>query len=495
MKQPLLASAVLAGAACLFCLIAILNCGGYRYGTSDQAFYVPAVVQHLNPALFPRDRSLLQVQARFMAYDDAAAWLVSNVGISLPVIFLVAYLAALLLMFGAGLTIGSTLYRSNWPVALLLVLWTLRHRITQTGANTLEAYFHPRMLACALGLWAVACYLRGRGTLSLALVAAAFLLHPTTAVWFGIWIAVALAWTEPRWRTAIGAFAVMAAIAAAWAIARGPLQGHLARMDPRWASVLAGKDYIFPFDWTPTFWTVNLGYAVVILAIYRYRRRLGVALARESGLVAGVLALLAVFLLMWPLMRAWIALALQLQVSRIFWMLDLLASVYIAWLLAELMPRQIVRAIVVMAVGIAVLRGVYVTREHRGSLIEVGLPADNWTDVMKWIAATPPGAHVLADPGHAWKYGSSVRVAGERDVYLEEVKDVALALYSRDIAMQVLARSHDAQDFGSLTAEHARSLAARYDLNYLVIDRDLDLPLAYRNSQFRVYTLRPPAVR
>ena len=51
---------------------------------------------------------------------------------------------------------------------------------------------------------------------------------------------------------------------------------------------------------------------------------------------------------------------------------------------------------------------------------------------------------MLADPGHAWKYGTSVRVAGERDVYLEEVKDVALALYSRDVAMRVLGRIQDA---------------------------------------------------
>ena len=49
--------AIVAGAA-LFCLLAILNCGGYRYGIGDQAFYVPAVVQHLDPALFPRDRTL-----------------------------------------------------------------------------------------------------------------------------------------------------------------------------------------------------------------------------------------------------------------------------------------------------------------------------------------------------------------------------------------------------------------------------------------------------
>ena len=53
----------------------ILNSGGYRYGVGDQAFYVPAIVQHLNTDLFPRDRLLLHAQDRFMVLDDVAAGL------------------------------------------------------------------------------------------------------------------------------------------------------------------------------------------------------------------------------------------------------------------------------------------------------------------------------------------------------------------------------------------------------------------------------------
>jgi hypothetical protein len=97
---------------------------------------------------------------------------------------------------------------------------------------------------------------------------------------------------------------------------------------------------------------------------------------------------------------------------------------------------------------------------------------------------------VLADPGHAWKYGTSVRVAGERDVYVEEVKDLALALYSREVAIEALDRIRDAQNFDALTIDQFRSLARTYDLDYLVVDRDVDLPLAYRNEQFRIYDLR-----
>ena len=81
-------SVALAAGAFAFCLVAILNCGGYRYGVGDQAFYIPAVTQHLNPELFPRDRAILHAQDRFMLYDDAIAAFVRATGVSVQVVFL-----------------------------------------------------------------------------------------------------------------------------------------------------------------------------------------------------------------------------------------------------------------------------------------------------------------------------------------------------------------------------------------------------------------------
>jgi hypothetical protein len=81
-------------------------------------------------------------------------------------------------------------------------------------------------------------------------------------------------------------------------------------------------------------------------------------------------------------------------------------------------------------------------------------------------------------------------VTGERDVYLEEVKDLALALYSRDVAVEALRRIADVRGLDSFTPDQLRALASRYDLDYLVAERDVELPVAYRNAQFRVYALK-----
>jgi hypothetical protein len=72
------------------------------------------------------------------------------------------------------------------------------------------------------------------------------------------------------------------------------------------------------------------------------------------------------------------------------------------------------------------------------------------------------------DPGHAWKHGVSFRVGAARDVYLEQVKDVSIALYSRDVAARVRDRIDSLGPFDSLTAAQLQSLATRFDLDYVV---------------------------
>ena len=102
-------NAALAAGAAVFCVVAILNSGGYRYGIGDQAFYIPSVVQHLNPDLFPRDRAMLHVQDRLMLFDNLAAGLVAATRLSLPQLFFVGYVASLLLVFAGTVSIGRAM--------------------------------------------------------------------------------------------------------------------------------------------------------------------------------------------------------------------------------------------------------------------------------------------------------------------------------------------------------------------------------------------------
>ena len=88
-------AALVAVSLALFIALATLNAGGYRYGASDQAFYVPAVQHHLDPSLFPRDWPMLAAQDRLNAFTPLAASMARLTGTSVPALFFSLYLAGL----------------------------------------------------------------------------------------------------------------------------------------------------------------------------------------------------------------------------------------------------------------------------------------------------------------------------------------------------------------------------------------------------------------
>jgi hypothetical protein len=438
-----------AGVVCgvvLFVVLATANSGGYRYGVSDQAFYFPAVNQLLTPELFPRDAPLLQAQGRLMASDNIVAAIVSSTGLSLPRISIALYVIGLVVLITAAAFFARGLGYSWWAVGLFGVLLTFRHRIAKTGANSLEGYMHPRQLAFAVGIASLACLVRGRYGIAMVLVLVSGVFHPTTALFFGLVVGTAYGLrltADARLTTyglrltpvVLGAIATIGAVA--WAITVGPLAGRLVRMDAEWLAVFTEKDYLFPAEWPLDAWLLNLAYPVIIFAIWRTRVRRGLAGPHERNLVMGLIASVVVFLASVPLTMAGIALAVQLQITRVFWILDFVAIASIAWWLTQS------RKVAMIAIGVclvgSVARGYYLVEvdQPERRLVTVDLPDTPWVDAMRWLATQPTDWHVLADPGHAWKYGVSVRVAANRDTLLESVKDSAIAIYDRGVAMRV----------------------------------------------------------
>jgi hypothetical protein len=477
-----------------FILLATLNSAGYRYGASDQAFYIPSVLLRLDSSLFPRDRAVLAAQAPLTGADEIVAGVVRTTGLSVPATCALLYLVSLTLIAFAAWSIGRAIYRTPWGGFALLAALTLRHAVPDSGTNTLEGYFHPRQLAFGLGALAVAAFLRRRIGVAAGLLAIAAAIHPPTTMWFTIWLGVAAFVAERTLRPTLAIVAAIAGAASVWALAVGPLAARLTFMDGAWLATLADKDYLFPLQWSWDAWLVNLGYIPVILWIYRSRSRAGIATAQELGLVAGCMALVAVFAAAVPLNAVGLALAVQLQPGRIFWMLDLFAVVYLVWRLGEgaaASPRRAQWLAAALAI-VSIARGVYlklVTFPDR-PLAEVFVRDDDWGRAMAWAQTTDVESAWLADPGHAAIYGTSVRLAGHRDVLVEPLKDGALGMYDRSVAMRTQERLKAIGHFGAMTPHHARSLAARYGLHYLITDQPLDLPIAFSSGRLAVYSIQ-----
>ncbi len=499
-------------------VLAIANAAGYRYGVSDQAFYIPSILRAADPELYPRDAELIDAQAQLMVSDEITAWLLTRTGLPLEPLLLTGHVVALGLLFAAVWFLARRLSASPWTVAACCLAATLRHRITETGANTFEGYYHPRGLAFAVGAWATVAVAGNRIGWAWALVALSTVLHPTTGLWWAIFLfGATIVVKRPAERLALvaAAVAVVAIIAAATPFAAG----RLLVMDGAWLRPFAAKDYVFPTAWPIGAWLANLVLPAIVTGVWRWRVRRGLAERWEAAIVAGVLLLTATFLASLPFIAMNIALAVQLQTSRVFWLIDLFAVISMVWLLAEGTRRvdadagphastggappgaqpsrawpgrrpMVVAALLLVA---STSRGLYVTRvEHpERAFVQVDLEDSDWVRVGAWLAArTPKETHVLADPDHDWKYGHSVRVTAQRDVLVEGVKDAAVSLYDRDVATRVQSRLEAIGDFTDLDAPKAVALARRFDLDVLVIDRPLPLRELHRDGRFRVYELK-----
>lgn len=481
--------------AIVFVVLATLNSAGYRYGASDQAFYIPAVLRHLDPALFPQDRALIDGQARMAVIDEIMAGAVRLTRLSVQHLFFALYVTSLLLLLAGASRIGTHLYRTRWAVVALGAALTLRHAIAKTGANSLEGYFHPRQLAFAVGVLAIAAFLERRERAAAALLLGAGLVHPTTAFWFIVWLGVATWFARPEWRKALAGCAAALAAAGGLALWRGPLAGRLAPMDADWLAVIADRDYLFPLAWPVDVWVTNLIAVPVIVFCWRKRARARLTVAGETPLVVGALALAVIFFAWLPLSAAHVAIAVQMQVTRVFWMIDFLGTIYLVWAIAEgtagaLGRRAAVAAGVILALSAG--RGIYgcFIQFPDRRVLAMDIQHRDWRDAMAWARTTDPGSGWLADPHHAALYGSTVRAAGHRDVLIDLLKDPAIAMYDRAIAMRLADRQRALATLGWDTADGARALARRYGLDYLVIDRRLDLPLAHQAGSLFIYRIR-----
>jgi len=467
-----------------------MNAAGYRYAASDQAFYIPAILRHLDPALFPRDAALIDSQAHLILFDDVMAAIVRATGLSLQHLLLAFYIGTLLLLYAGLAYVAARLYRTQWAAVALAAALTLRHAIAKTGANTLEAYFHPRELAFALGLIAVGAFLDRRWLVALGLVAAAAVFHPTTAAWFAVWLTVAF-WAAARHRVTIAIAVTVAAAAIAGLLTLGPLAGRFTTMDAEWRAAIGPKD-LFPLEWPLNVWVTNLVALPVIAVGWRLRRAAGLLVPGETALVIGAFGLFALFLVWLPFNIAHVAIAVQLQLSRIFWLLDVFATVYLIWWLGD-RPQALRPPLVAAAVvAIALARGTYssIIEFPDRSLFAVDIQHDDWREAMAYAKTTDPRSGWLADPLHAATYGSSLRAAGHRDVLIEPIKDHAIAIYDRSIAMRVADREKALSVLPWDTPDGARALARRYDLDYLVVDHPVELPLAHQSGSLFIYRLR-----
>src|SRR5690606_27874470 len=136
--RPGTSVAIALAAALLFVVLASANSGGYRYGVSDQAYYVPAIQQRHDPDLFPKDAEVLDAQSQLVTSALFLASIVASASTTLPRVAAVFFVVSLLILLAAAVAYARGLEYSWWADAAVGLLLTFRHRIAETGANSFE---------------------------------------------------------------------------------------------------------------------------------------------------------------------------------------------------------------------------------------------------------------------------------------------------------------------------------------------------------------------
>ena len=191
------------------------------------------------------------------------------------------------------------------------------------------------------------------------------------------------------------------------------------------------------------------------------------------------------------------AIAIQLQISRVLWPIEFLATVYLVWAISEgpwwstLRARAVPRVLVGVLAAASIARGAYILQvETHRPLVRLQLPDGDWQRVATWArTSTSERAHFLIDPSDLDREGVSFRVAAGRDVFIEPSKDPSIAMYSRDIAMRVKERQAALPDFSLVTSAMVRDVTIRYGVTHLVSVREFPFTPVFRSGRLRVYSL------
>jgi len=467
---------------------------GYHPGLEDDAFYLAAIKHNLNPALFPRDADFFRLQFQATVFDKLIAlslrW--THVPLEWGILFW-QWGVTFLILWGCW-RISRRCFaeaHAQWAaVALVAVLLTLP--VSGTGLSLTDQYLHPRALATALILAAIAAALDGRHGFAGALLTAAFFVHAIMAA-FGASYCLFLLWKPAqRTETEQRRVAVLAGLL--------PLGWVFEPASDAWRQAAATRPFYFVLRWH---WYEWLGVIAPLALLWWFRvlaerRRSAGAVHEVIALVSGRLVYFGVFQLavaLVMLLPARLERLRPLEPMRFLHLVYLLLVLLAGGLLGQyVLKKHALRWLLLFIPFSAVM--FYAQRQMYPATSHLELPGlvsrNEWVDAFRWISRnTPVDSQFALDPHYMDLPGEDYhgfRALAERSVLADEVKDAGMVArvprlaprWLREVEAQRGWRSFQRADFLRLKAEFA------VDWVVLQVPGVEGLACPYRNSEVMV---------
>jgi hypothetical protein len=433
---------------------------GYHPGAEDDGVYLAAVKADLNPALFPHDADFFRVQLQATLFDSWMAGFVRSTGMPVAWAELLWHGLSLFLILWACSRIARALFpepAALWAaVALVAAMFTLP--VAGTALTLVDQYVHPRALATAFILTAVAQILARRRWIAIPLLLVSFLLHPIMAA-FGASFCCFLTLTtaEPlhRWFASIslGRSRGIRRVEVAAASATMPLAWVLESPNPAWRRALDAKNYLHLSRWA---WYELLGALAPIFLFWLLwrvaQRRNHQVLARFALAVFayGVFQFaLALIVFASPSLVRLMPMQPMRFLHLVYFFLALTGGGLLGkYLLKASLWRWAIFLLVINLGMFYAQRQLFSGSEH---LQLPGQPTANpWLQAFDWIRKnTPVGAYFAVGPAYMSEPGEdflSFRALAERSTLADAHKDTALASQVPELApvweRQVAAQEH-----------------------------------------------------
>jgi hypothetical protein len=399
---------------------------GYHPGLEDDAVYLPAVKAALNPSLFPFHSEFFRLQMQATVFDNAMAGFVRLTRIPVAWAELCWQLASLLVVLWACYRIASRLFEKTperWAaVSMVSAMFTLP--VSGTALFLMDQHLHPRNLATALILLAVADLLEGQRWRAVPLLGLACFLHPLMAamgVSFCVFLLVALTDPVPRW--------VLAWRGSAAALV--PLGWVMEPANPLWKKALDSKAYFDLYRWHWYEWVGAIAPLLLFWVLWR------VALQRRETVLArfalavfayGVFQQLVAMVMLTP--NGWTRLA-PLQPMRYLQLVYFFMALAGGGLLGRLLLRKVWRWAAFLLVANGGMLWAQCAEFDGSPHLELpGRASDNpWLEAFSWIRTnTPADAYFALDPRYLEATGEDYhgfRALAERSQLADAVKDAA----------------------------------------------------------------------
>lgn len=460
---------------------------GYHPGLEDDAFYLAAIKQDLNPSLFPHGADFFRVQFQATVFDKLIAFSLrwTHVPLEWGILFW-QWAVTVLILWGCWRISRRCFVEAHaqWAaVTLVAVLLTLP--VSGTALFLTDQHLHARALATALILAAIAAAIDGRRLLVGALLAAAFSVHGIMAA-FGASYCLFLMWKPAEWMETEQRHT------AVWAALLWPLGWIFEPTSDAWRQAAAMHTYFFLLRWH---WYEWLGVVAPPVLLWWFQalaqRRRSAVLARVAKRLVyfGVFQLAVALVILWPA---------QLDRFRSFEPMRFLHLVYLLFVLLSggLLGRYVLKKHALHWLLLFVPLGAgmfYAQRQMYPATAHLELPGaasrNSWVEAFRWISRnTPVDSQFALDPRYMEVPGEDYhgfRALAERSVLADALKDSGMATRVPSLAPRWVREVEAQRGWRGFKRPDFLRLKEEFGVDWVVLQAPgvEGLPCPYRNPQ------------